>query len=67
MAVMAELLPPLPQPPPLGALLGDVWLSGGTVAVLRLSLDPAGLSIVSGGGLDPGGRPEKEERTHGLD
>lgn len=29
------------------------------MAVVRAILDPAGLSIVRGGGLDPGGKPEK--------
>lgn len=34
-------------------LLGDTWLSGGTVAVFRGSLVLAGLIIVRGGSFEP--------------
>jgi hypothetical protein len=53
-AFMAELLPT-----DVMLLLGDTWLSGGTVAVVLVTLLLAGLTMVKGGGFDPCGSPEK--------
>ena len=53
MAEAAEVLPLME----VMLLLGDTWFRGGTVAVVRVILPLAGLTIVSGGGLEPCGNP----------